>query len=64
MPVRTRLSIMMFLEFFVWGAWYVSMTGFVSQREMSGLTGAAYAVGLLVAFCVLFYDRGNTTQST
>ena len=31
MLTRTRLSAMMFLEFFVWGAWYVSMTGFITE---------------------------------
>ena len=25
--IQSRLSVMMFLQFFVWGAWYVSMTG-------------------------------------
>lgn len=53
--VRTRLSVMMFLEFFVWGAWYVSMTGFISQTEMGGLTGAAYTVGPLAAIIAPFF---------
>jgi nucleoside transporter len=53
--VRTRLSIMMFLQFFVWGAWYVSMTGFISQSKMDGLTGAAYTVGPLAAIIAPFF---------
>jgi nucleoside transporter len=46
---------MMFLEFFVWGAWYVSMTGFIKQAEMDGLTGAAYTVGPLAAIIAPFF---------
>jgi nucleoside transporter len=55
MSVRSRLSVMMFLEFFVWGAWYVSMTGFITQSEMGGLTGAAYTVGPLAAIIAPFF---------
>jgi nucleoside transporter len=55
MLVRTRLSAMMFLEFFVWGAWYVSMTGFIGQSNMGGLTGAAYTVGPLAAIIAPFF---------
>src|SRR5437588_10406096 len=55
MSVRTRLSVMMFLEFFVWGAWYVSMTGFISESKMGGLTGAAYTVGPLAAIIAPFF---------
>jgi len=55
MAVRTRLSIMMFLQFFVWGAWYVSMTGFIKQTDMGGLTGAAYTVGPLAAIIAPFF---------
>jgi nucleoside transporter len=55
MAIRTRLSIMMFLEFFVWGAWYVSMTGFITESKMGGLTGAAYTVGPLAAIIAPFF---------
>ncbi|MFO0791628.1 MAG: MFS transporter [Pirellulales bacterium] len=55
MSVRTRLSIMMFLEFFVWGSWYVSMTGFIAESKMDGLTGAAYTVGPLAAIIAPFF---------
>lgn len=55
MAVRTRLSMMMFLQFFVWGAWYVSMTGFINQQGMRDLTGAAYSVGPLAAIIAPFF---------
>ena len=54
-PNTIRLSIMMFLQFFVWGAWYVSMTGFINKSEMSALTGAAYTVGPLAAIFAPFF---------
>jgi nucleoside transporter len=50
-----RLSVMMFLQFFVWGAWYVSMTGFINQSEMADVTGAAYTVGPLAAIIAPFF---------
>lgn len=42
--VTARLSTMMFLQFFVWGAWYVSMTGWMNEHGLSGLTAWAYTV--------------------
>ena len=54
-PVMIRLSIMMFLQFFVWGAWYVSMTGFINEEGMKDLTGAAYSVGPLAAIVAPFF---------
>ncbi len=65
--VGVRLSIMMFLEFFVWGAWYVSMTGFINKSGMAGVTAAAYTVGPLAAiispfFLGLIADRFFATQ--
>ncbi|MFT3684644.1 MAG: MFS transporter [Phycisphaerales bacterium] len=61
------LSVMMFLQFFVWGAWYVSMTGFINRSGMAGVTGAAYSVGPIAAiispfFLGLIADRFFATQ--
>ncbi len=54
-PNMFRLSVMMFLQFFVWGAWYVSMTGFINKANMADLTGAAYTVGPIAAIIAPFF---------
>lgn len=43
--VRLRLSVLMLLEYFIWGAWYVTMgTYLLSSLEVNAtLVGAAYA---------------------
>jgi nucleoside transporter len=51
----TRLSLMMFLQFFVWGAWYVSMTGWMNEVGISGLTYWAYTVGPIAAIISPFF---------
>ncbi len=53
--VLTRLSIMMFLQFFVWGAWYVSMTGFMIKEGMGDLIAAAYTVAPIAAVLSPFF---------
>ena len=45
-PVAIRLSIMMFLQFFVWGAWYVTAPNFLSTIGFDGTDiGNTYSVG-------------------
>jgi len=65
--VAARLSVMMFLQFFVWGAWYVSMTGWMGVQKLDGLIGWAYTVGPIAAVISPFFlgmvaDRFFATQ--
>lgn len=42
--VRIQLSIMMFLQFFVWGCWYATMGAYLAKIGFSGVeNGAAYS---------------------
>ncbi|MEE8450428.1 MAG: MFS transporter [Thermoguttaceae bacterium] len=52
--VRTRLSIMMFLEFFVWGSWGFAITGYALNTlkfdgSQVGWLGAIPAIGAIVS---------------
>lgn len=52
--IRIQLSVMMFLEFFIWGAWFVTMGTFLgTQLKASGVDiGLAYqtqSVGAIIA---------------
>ncbi|MDR0901538.1 MAG: MFS transporter, partial [Opitutaceae bacterium] len=40
----TALSAMMFLQFFVWGAWYVPVTGWLNQAGLGELTALVFTV--------------------
>ncbi|MFK7759013.1 MAG: nucleoside permease [Phycisphaerales bacterium] len=54
--ISIQLSIMMFLQFFVWGAWYVTMGPFMSNAEMNAKTiGWAYTVGPIAAIISPFF---------
>ncbi len=65
--VISRLSIMMFLQFFVWGSWYATVGNYMVAHGMSDLIGSAYSVGPLAAilaplFLGLIADRYFATE--
>jgi len=54
--VRTRLSIMMFLQFFIWGAWYVTAARFLGLIGFAGDDiGWTYAVGPIAGMISPFF---------
>ncbi|MDQ6989385.1 MAG: MFS transporter [Mariprofundaceae bacterium] len=53
--VGTRLSVMMFLQFFVWGAWYVTVGNYMKTIQMSEAIDWAYTVGPLAAILSPFF---------
>lgn len=50
-----RLSLMMFLEFFVWGAWYTSVAVFMSANGMENLTHWPFTVNPIAAIAAPFF---------
>ncbi|MAO24156.1 MAG: MFS transporter, partial [Phycisphaerae bacterium] len=53
--VFTQLSVMMFLQFFVWGAWYVTMGPYMNANGMDGKIAMAYTVGPIAAIISPFF---------
>jgi nucleoside transporter len=53
--LTTRLSAMMFLEFFIWGAWYVTLAPYMTAMGMGAGIGDAYTVGPLAAIISPFF---------
>jgi len=53
--VRIQLSIMMFLEFFIWGAWFVTMWKYLAAIKFDEITGLAYSTtGIAALISPLF----------
>lgn len=66
---RARLSTMMFLEYFIWGAWYVTLGTWLSQSlhfsgQQVGIAAGATAVGAMISpfFVSLMTDTLYSTE--
>src|SRR5206468_9961637 len=53
--IRTRLSVMMFLEFFIWGAWYTTIAVFMEAQKMGTLTHWPFTVNPVAAIVAPFF---------
>lgn len=53
--MTARLSAMMFLEFFVWGAWYVTIGNYMVVHGMEDLTHWPYTVNPIAAIIAPFF---------
>lgn len=53
--VQARLSLMMFLEFFIWGAWYTAIAVYMSANEMEHLTHWPFTVNPIAAIVAPFF---------
>jgi len=55
MTVRTKLSTMMFLQFFIWGAWYTTIAVYMTHHGMGTLTHWPYTVNPIAAIAAPFF---------
>src|SRR5438477_9694004 len=62
--LKTKLSVFMFLQYFIWGAWYVSMGAYLANAlkfgdQERGAAYGAFAIGSMIApfFVGLIADR-------
>jgi nucleoside transporter len=55
MSNTAKLCIMMFLEFFIWGAWYVTMSTFMTEAGMAAKIGWAYMLCPIAAIISPFF---------
>ena len=67
--IRARLGIMMFLEYFIWGSWYVTLGTWLGSSlhftgQKIGLAAGTTAVGAMIApfFVGLIDDKLFATQ--
>jgi nucleoside transporter len=55
MSTRAKLSTMMFLQFFIWGAWYTTIAVYMTQHGMEKLTYWPYTVNPIAAIVAPFF---------
>ncbi|MFO7846902.1 MAG: MFS transporter [Balneolaceae bacterium] len=65
--IKARLSAMMFLEFFIWGAWYTAIAVYMSNNGMEDLTHWPFTVNPIAAIFAPFFvgliaDRYFSTE--
>jgi nucleoside transporter len=53
--VRSKLSTMMFLQFFIWGAWYTTIAVYMTHHGMETLTHWPYTVNPIAAIVAPFF---------
>lgn len=53
--LRVQLSLMMFLEFFIWGAWYTTIAVYMTKNGMENLTHWPYTVNPIAAIVAPFF---------
>ena len=55
MTTNFRLGTMMFLQFFVWGGWYVTVGSFMKDNNMEAIISWAYSVSPIAAIIYPFF---------
>lgn len=55
MSIRAKLSTMMFLQFFIWGAWYTTVGNYMAAHGMERLTQWPYTVNPVAAIVAPFF---------
>ena len=53
--LKTRLSIMMFLQFFIWGSWAPTLSNYMKNIDMADSIGSAYSLGPIAAIIMPFF---------
>ena len=61
MSARARLSIMMFLQFFVWGAWFATLGKCLADKGLGDFGGGAYGSAPIAAI-IGQWGRGRQAQ--